>query len=101
MKELNDSNFKQETNNGLVLVDFWAEWCGPCKMIAPVLEELSIEIPEITFAKFNIDQNQQIPIELGITSIPTLFLYKSGQIAEQIQGFRPKAALSSTLQKYI
>ena len=101
MKEFNDNNFKQETSDGLVLVDFWAEWCGPCKMISPILEELSTEIPEITFAKLNIDQNQQIPIELGITSIPTLLLYKNGKLIEQIQGFRPKAALSSTLQKHI
>lgn len=80
-----------------VLVDFWASWCGPCKMLAPVLEELSGEYTadKLTIAKLNVDENAETAQKYGITSIPTLLVFKNGQVSGRITGFMPKAALKT------
>ena len=79
-----------------LLVDFWAPWCGPCKAIAPILEELAGEFgAKVQIAKVNIDENDAVAAEYGIRAIPTMLLFKGGQVAEQIVGMMPKAALKA------
>ena len=79
MLELNKSNFEKEIKgNKLMVVDLWAEWCGPCKAMNPVLEELNKEMKNITFAKMNVDENSDIASSLGVMSIPTFLIYKNG-----------------------
>jgi len=91
-----DSNFDAEVlrASGPVLVDFWAEWCGPCKMIAPFLEELATEMAgKVTVAKVNIDENPQTPMKYGVRGIPTVILFKGGQVAATKIGALPKSKL--------
>ncbi len=79
-----------------VVVDFWAEWCGPCKMIAPALEEIATELGDkVKIAKVNIDENPELAAQFGVRSIPTLMLFKDGQVADMKVGAAPKTALSS------
>jgi len=73
-----------------VLIDFWASWCGPCRMMAPIVDEIAEEREDIVVGKINVDEEPEIATEYGIMSIPTLFLFKGGEIAEQIVGVRPK-----------
>jgi thioredoxin 1 len=85
-----------------VLVDFWAEWCGPCKMIAPVLEEIAEEhADKITIAKVNIDENPEIARRYQIMSIPTMSVFNSGEVVKSIVGAKPKAALLRDLEGYL
>jgi len=85
-----------------VLVDFWAEWCGPCKMIAPVLDELAAEYDgKVKIGKVNIDEHQQIAIDYGINSIPTLLFFKNGQVADQVVGMRSKRDLKASFDRVL
>lgn len=85
-----------------VLVDFWAEWCGPCKMIAPVLEELATELDgKLTIGKLDVDENQSTAMAYGVFSIPTLLLFKDGEPVERIVGFQPKPQLLSKIQNHL
>jgi thioredoxin 1 len=91
-----DSNFDSEVlrAGGPVLVDFWAEWCGPCRMIAPFLEELATDMEgKVTVAKVNIDENPQTPMKYGVRGIPTVILFKNGQVAATKIGALPKSKL--------
>jgi len=96
-----DQNFTSETSEGLVLVDFWAPWCGPCKMIAPVLEELDADMSEkVKIVKVDVDENQETASNFGIMSIPTLVLFKDGQPVDKVVGFNPKEALVELVNKH-
>jgi thioredoxin 1 len=83
-----------------ILVDFWAEWCGPCKMIAPVLDELAEEYSgRVNIGKVNVDENQGLAAEYGVRAIPTLLLFQNGQVAEQMLGLKSKRDLKASLDK--
>ena len=85
-----------------VVVDFWAEWCGPCRMVSPILEELSNEHGDkIAFVKLNVDENPQVAASYRITSIPTLNVYSGGQVVKQIIGAKPKSAIKGDLSDYL
>ena len=94
---VNDDDFEASVLNaeGAVLVDFWAEWCGPCKMIAPALEEIGAELGgRLTIAKMNVDESPQTPVKYGVRGIPMLMLFKDGQVAGTKIGAMPKQQLS-------
>ncbi|WP_409297328.1 thioredoxin [Peribacillus sp. SCS-26] len=96
-----DQNFTDETGQGLVLADFWAPWCGPCKMIAPVLEELDAELGDkVKVVKLDVDENQETAGKYGVMSIPTLILFKNGEAVDKVVGFQPKEALADLINKH-
>jgi thioredoxin 1 len=98
--ELNDSNFDATVLKSKipVLVDFWATWCRPCQMVAPIVDELATEYAgKITFAKMDVDHNQKTAAQFGVMSIPNLIVFKNGKPAYQVVGFKPKAELKKTL----
>ena len=100
--EVTDQNFSDEVKSGTVLVDFWSPWCGPCKMIAPVLEELDSEIGEqLKIAKLNVDNNPETAGRFGVMSIPTLMVFKDGEMVSKMVGFQPKEQLREWLDSYL
>ncbi|MFO1443948.1 thioredoxin [Bacillus sp. Bva_UNVM-123] len=97
-----DQTFATETDSGVVLVDFWAPWCGPCKMIAPVLEDLDVELGEkVKIVKVDVDENQESAGKFGVMSIPTLLVLKDGEVVDKTVGFQPKEALMELLSKHV
>lgn len=98
--EVTDNNFAAEVLEAdqPVLVDFWAPWCGPCRIIAPHLEELNNERDDLRVVKLNTDENPETAAKYGIMSIPTLILFKNGQVAKQVVGALPKARLQQELE---
>ena len=100
---VSDTSFKNDVEStGTVLVDFWAPWCGPCKMIAPVLEELDKEIgSNLKIAKVNVDDNPESAGRYGVMSIPTLILFKDGKPVDKVVGFQSKDALKSVVSRHL
>ncbi len=102
-KIVTDTSFADDVlmSDKPVVVDFWAEWCGPCKMVAPILEEIAAENDGVVIAKLNVDENPQTAASYGITSIPTMNVYQGGQVVKTIIGAKPKAALLADLAPYL
>lgn len=98
MLELNKENFDEQIKSGATAVDFWAEWCGPCKMLGPIFEELSTEIKDVKFAKVNVDENEEISANASVRGIPTIILYKDGQEVDRIVGLMPKPSLKKKIE---
>ena len=96
---VNKNNFNQEVLNSdkPVLMDFWAPWCGPCRMVAPLVEEIAKERSDIKIVKINVDEEQELAMQFGVMSIPTLVLMKNGKIVNQVTGARPKAQILAML----
>jgi thioredoxin 1 len=94
-------NFESEVLNSAkpVLVDFWAEWCGPCRIVAPILSELAVENEAVRIAKINVDENQELAIKFQVSSIPTFVLFKNGQVADRMLGAAPKAAFEDFISR--
>ncbi|WP_349421194.1 thioredoxin [Staphylococcus felis] len=100
--EVTDSNFNEQINNGVKLVDFWATWCGPCKMIAPVLEDLAADFDgKADVLKLDVDQNQATAAKYEVMSIPTLIVFKDGESVDKVVGFQPKENLAEVLNKHL
>ncbi len=104
VRELTDGMFESDVvkSDLPVLVDFWAPWCGPCRMVAPIVGELSEEYAgKLNFFKMNTDENPQVPTKFGIRSIPTLMIFKGGELKGTIVGFRPKSDLKKRIEEAI
>ena len=102
--QVTDASFKQEVieSNIPVLVDFWAPWCGPCRMVAPVVDEIATQYEgQLKVVKMNTDENPDVASKYGIRSIPTLMIFKDGQKVDMVVGAVPKSTLSDTLKKHI
>ena len=100
--EFTDSNFKDETQEGLVLVDFWAPWCGPCRMVGPVIEEIAGDYQgQVKVGKLNVDDHQQTAMSFRVMSIPTVILFKDGEPVETMVGAQPKGAYESRINQYV
>ncbi len=97
LKKLNSQNFESEINANTTLVDFYADWCGPCKMIAPIVEEIANERDDITVGKVNVDDDGALAMKYNVVSIPTLIVFKNGKEQSRIVGYRPKEAILAEL----
>lgn len=102
MIELNDNNYKTFTESNLVLVDLKADWCGPCKVLSPIVDELSVEYQgKLVVGKLDVDNNPETTKQLGIRNIPTILIYKDGQIVDRSVGMASKIQLKALIDKYI
>lgn len=97
LKKLNSQNFESEIAASTTLVDFYADWCGPCQMIAPIVEEIAAERTDITVGKVNVDNDASIAIKYNVVSIPTLIVFKDGKEVSRIVGYRPKQDILAIL----
>ena len=102
VKTFTDGNFEAETKQGVVLVDLWAEWCGPCRHIAPIVDELASEYDgRVTVGKLNVDENPVTPGKFSVRGIPTLLVFKDGQLADTVVGLTAKENIASVLDKQL
>ena len=96
--EINENEFKEKISSGKVLVDCYAPWCGPCKMLSPIVDQLASEINDVNFFKLNVDDNENISREYGIMSIPTLLIFENGELKQTLVGFKSKDELKEILK---
>ncbi len=98
--KVSNSNFEEEVLNSdkRVVVDFWADWCGPCKMLGPVIDELSEELTDIKFCKVNVDEEEELAVKYKIMSIPSVLIFEGGKLIDTSMGFKPKAALAEFIK---
>jgi thioredoxin 1 len=102
VKTFTDGDFDDQTKNGVVLVDFWAEWCGPCRRIAPIVDELATQFDgRATIGKMNVDENPTVPQRFMVRGIPTLLLFKNGDLKETIVGLKAKEELVQIVEKHL
>lgn len=100
--ETTDQTFATDTSTGVTLTDFWATWCGPCRMQSPVVEQVAEEMgDQVTVNKLDVDENQQTAAQFGIMSIPTLLIKKDGQVVDKLIGLHSKEQIETTLKKYL
>lgn len=99
VEHITKANFEELVKNSKkpVLLDFWATWCGPCRMVAPVVEEIAAERPDYLVGKINVDEEMELALEFGIISIPTLIILKNGEVARKVVGYRPKPEIEALL----
>ncbi len=97
LKKLDSNNFANEISEGTTLVDFYADWCGPCQLIAPIVEEIANERTDITVGKVNVDNDADIAIKYGVSSIPTLIVFKDGKATSKVVGYRQKEDILAML----
>lgn len=101
IKDATLENFNELKNNGLVLLDFWAPWCGPCKMIHPVLDDIEAELGDkLTIVKVNIDEEGELAQKEGVMSIPTLRILKDGELKDELMGYHPKETITEKINYY-
>lgn len=98
---ITDELFDKSTSEGVTLVDFWAPWCGPCRMQSPIIDELAEEMDEVDFFKMNVDEEPKTAQSFGIMSIPTLLVKKDGEVVEKLVGYHDKARLTEILNQYV
>lgn len=102
IKEVNEDDFQEEVDKGLVLVDFWAPWCAPCRMVTPVLEEIQANLTDkLKIIKVNVDENPKVSTEFGVTSIPTIMIFQDGKMVERHVGAGPKQHYMNLLESYL
>ena len=102
VKAITDATFEQETKDGLVLVDFWATWCGPCQALAPTIEELAKDFDgQALVGKVDVDNNQVSAGEYGIRSIPTVLIFKNGEVVDKLVGLNPKEVIAEKLSAHL
>lgn len=99
-QDITDANFSEVTSKGVTLTDFWAAWCGPCRMQSPIVEQLSEQRSDVSFLKMDVDENPTTAQEMGIMAIPTLLVKKDGEIVERLTGYTPAEELNRILDEY-
>ncbi len=99
MKIVNADEFNELRSNGNVVVDFYADWCGPCKMLGPIIEKVSEDYPDVNFVKVNVDENEELAMEFGVMSIPSVFMLKNGEVVNKFLGVQQERTLREIFDK--
>ena len=103
VKEINIDNFEEEvtSNSGVTVVDFFANWCGPCRKLSPILEEVESELSGVKFSKINTDENMDVAREYQVSGLPTLLVFKNGEVVERLVGLMPKSSIITNIEKHL
>lgn len=99
MRIVNEQEFNELKNNGNLVVDFFADWCGPCKMLGPIMEKVAEEYPDVTFVKVNVDDEQDLAVSYGVMSIPSVFFLKDGEVVDQFLGLQQENSIKDKLNR--